>query len=447
MNRNNINIAIVDDDALLLDSIAEYMSQFYKVLKYTNGRKLLSDIADLKIPDIILCDLKMPIIDGMSLLKIFKSQQISSTVIVMTAHGDIPIAVDAIQNGAYDFIEKPFHPENLKKIITQALVTHELKYENFVLKKHLENVSKFDELLTGQSEVMKKLRHRIFEIIETKNNIVLFGTSGVERNIIARAIHYHGPQKELPFVEVNCQIAHDKLFDSFFLGKDGAFQQTKNGGTIFFNRIDKIPIFERARLLDILQKFCSRSGHTDIKTRLIASTNQSLEQKEQNRMQQIYELLNAVTIDIPSLRERQNDIIELFYVYADQLSNKYMLPIPQLSDEDIQNLLLYEWHGNQQQLREIVKQFLLLSVKQKVSILYLLQTTTNEKVINKLYDRNLRDSMQYFEKQLIIQALIECSGNIDKTCKLLKIPRRTLNTKLLKYDLNRSNFIHCSGSH
>ena len=444
MNENKKTIAVIDDDSMLLDSVADYMRQFYNVITYDDGGAILAKINSLDIHfDAIVCDLRVSVMDGMTLLKNIKLSNIELPFIMITAHGDVPTAVQAIHAGAYDFIEKPFHPKNLKKVIDQALITHQLKLENIRLKNHPDDISALDHLLVGQSNVVKTFRQQIFDLVGVNKNLLLLGESGVERDVIARAIHYHSPQSNYAFVEVNCRVASELLFGDLFLGSKGAFSQTKNAGVIFLNRIDHLPIESRYKLLPLIKNLSFRQQRSGCTTQVIFSANtQPSELRENTFIKKIYTLLNPLVINVPPLRERGDDILELFYLCLKQLSSQYILPVPTLSSQDISALSSYHWDNNLQQLKQIAEQFLLSSNRQNISIDYLLRAeTTNITHISHKTNKNLREATKAFEKQLIIQALIEYSGSIYKVCDLLKIPRRTLNTKLLAHGLSRSVFL------
>ncbi len=445
-------IAIVDDDQAMRESISDYLTRAnYHVKTYSSAEEFLTKSFDLNIA-VVVSDLRMPGKNGMDLLKELRSKNETLPVILITAHGDIPTAVEAIQNGAFDFIEKPFEPQNLRLMIDQAITSYQIKSDKLLLKNQSDKKLKLEQILVGQSNTMSNFRYRLIECANNLSNLVLIGEKGVEKTIIAKVIHQHSPLNNLPYVHVNCRVVSELLFNKVFLGKEGAFSRVGDG-VIFLEDIYSLSFECRKRLLSELEKRVFQYEYRPkikVKTpKIICSMTDSPENvKKHSLIGAILSRIGKIQLQIPSLKERSDDVIELFNMYLAQSANQHQSSIPVLLPEDVLTLSTYHWPKNQRQLKQIAEQYVRLNRTKRVSISHLLEVSSNEIIdISTESSKNLRTLMQNFERQLITQAMIECSGNINQVCSLLKIPRRTLNEKLLKHNLNRAMFIENSTSH
>ena len=445
-------IAIVDDDQAMRESISDYLNRAnYRVKAYSSGEAMLAEAFDLDI-GVIICDLKMPGMSGIEVLKELQTRDDAPPIILITAHGDIPTAVEAIQIGAYDFIEKPFEPQNLRLMIDQAITSYQIKSDKLLLKSQSNKKLKLEQILVGQSNTMSNFRYRLIECANNLSNLVLIGEKGVEKTIIAKVIHQHSPLNNLPYVHVNCRVVSELLFNNVFLGKEGAFSRVGDG-VIFLEDIDSLAVECRKRLLNELEKRVFQYEYRPkikVKTpKIICSMTESPKNvKKHSLIGAILSRIGKIQLQIPSLKERSDDVIELFNMYLAQFANHHQSSIPLLLPEDVLTLSTYHWPKNQRQLKQIAEQYVRLNRTKRVSISHLLEVSSNEIIdISTESSKNLRTLMQNFERQLITQAMIECSGNINQVCSLLKIPRRTLNEKLLKHNLNRAMFIENSTSH
>lgn len=420
MKNNKKIIAIVDDDLSIRESLEDYFSQLgYIVKTYDNGKHMLNELNEYYI-NIIICDLKMPNMDGISIIKSLQSKITSPPVIMLTAHGDIPTAVKAIKNGAYDFISKPFDPKKLEQMVEKALNTHQ-KAVKFPL---------------GSGEVAKKIKARLLKSAFTENNIAIIGEKGINKNLIAKVIHQYNINNK-NFIQIDCHIISDAFFKKNFI-KNDIFNKAKNG-ILFLKDLHKLPFEIREKTLKILIKKINSS----IDFKIICSIDKPIDKLHNfSYLKKIYFLLKFEEIYIPPLRNHKEDIFELFNLYMAQSAGYHQISIPKLSEEDVMTLSSFNWPGNQEQLKQIAQNFVWLNRNTKTSISHLLKISPVETVgMSNKFDKNLRYLMQDFECQLITQAMIECAGNISQVCDLMKIPRRTLNEKLLKHEINRNTFI------
>ena len=439
-------IAIVDDDQAMRESISDYLTRAnYHVKTYSSAEEFLTKSFDLNIA-VVVSDLRMPGKNGMDLLKELRSKNETLPVILITAHGDIPTAVEAIQNGAFDFIEKPFEPQNLRLMIDQAITNYQIKSDKLLLKNQSDKKLKLEQILVGQSNTMSNFRNQLIDCANHLKNLVLVGDKGTEKTIIAKIIHQQSPLSHLPYVHVNCKIVSELLFDKMFLGQEGAFSRAGEG-VVFLEDIDSLPVECRKRLLNELERRVFQYEYKPIikvKAPQIICSMVEIPQyaKENSLIGVILSRFGKVQLNVPSLKERPDDIVELFNMYLTQTANQHQVPIPSLLPEDVLTLSSYEWPKNQRQLKQIAEQYVRLNRTKRVSISLLLDVTPNKTIdLSTESSKNLRTLMQNFERQLITQAMIECSGNINQVCSLLKIPRRTLNEKLLKHDLTRTKFL------
>jgi two-component system C4-dicarboxylate transport response regulator DctD len=439
-------VVIVDDDQAMRDSISDYLDRVgYHVMCFQSGREMLSEVENLNI-GVIVCDLKMPGMNGIEVLKALKSQGNTSPFILITAFGDIPTAVKAINMGAFDFIEKPFVPQILRETIDMALEHRQIEAGDLDLNHHLNTHIALDQLLIGQSVVMTKFRQEVIDCASTLHNLLLIGEEGVEKALVARVIHQHSPHRKLPFIHVNCNSVSESLFSKTLLGPEGAFERVGDG-VIFLDKLDSMPFECRSQLLSLLEKNIFQYTYrpkVNVKTpKIICSVSLPPRENEVNTfIGKICLRIGKVHLKVPPLRDRPDDIIGLFNKRITQAANEYQISIPPLSAEDVITLSSYHWPKNQQQLKQIADRFALLNRTKHVTLNHLLDVSPIDMInMASSSNKNLRTLTQDFEKQLIIQAMIECSGNITQVCSLLKIPRRTLNEKLLKHDLTRTKFL------
>jgi two-component system C4-dicarboxylate transport response regulator DctD len=436
---SDYKIVIVDDDSAMRDSLSDYFTlSGFKVMAYESGLEMFKEISDIG-PCVIICDLKMPIINGIEVLKKLKSIVNPVPLIMLTAHGNIQTAVEAIQNGAYDFLEKPFNPDDLKKMVGQAFVNTKSQ-ENINIEEQLH------KLIPGNSEILKVLRKNVLNYSNNNNNYLIIGEKGVGKDLIAKALHNCSSIKNKPFIHINCSMATEELFEKLFVGEYGAFS-TVQGGTVFLDGLDSLPVESGRELFKTIEKNVLSLQYKFLVDEQIpritcSIRNKPTDQFNKTNIGRICSMIGKIIITVLPLRDHKEDIFELFNLYLAQSSNQYQTSIPVLSEEDIITLSSYSWPGNQHQLKQIAERFVLLSRTINVSISYLLEVSPQEMIdITNKSNVNLRTLLINFECQLITQAMIECSGNISQVCALLKTPRRTLNEKLLKHDLSREMFL------
>jgi DNA-binding NtrC family response regulator len=444
MRQAQHTVKIVDDDKSMRDSIADYCVQTDCLVQcYASGEELLEDLDEL-YSGVIVCDLKMPGLSGLEVLARLQSCINSPPLIMMTAHGDVPIAVRAIQQGAYDFIEKPFDPAYLRKMIGQAVKTRKIELDNTRLRHRLNEVSSLDRLLLGRSEAMSTFRQQIIDSANTGKNTLLVGEVGLEKERVARAFHQNCGHADKPFIRVNCRVMEAPQLVLAFAEAMNIFD-AGGYGTLFFDSVDQLNSLSQNKLLVLIEEFVL---HSKIKNLgafpgFIGSCEPLATSIEDfSIMSSLHATLGEYIIRVPPLRSRADDVFELFDSYLKQFSSQYQIDKPLLSAEDVSSLAAYNWPGNICQLKITAEEFVLLRQTMPASLAHLIEKARDTQPgIPTLTTEKLRVSVENFERRMLTQALIESAGSITKVCERLKIPRRTLNEKLLKHGLSRTEYI------
>ncbi len=396
-----------------------------------------------EMPDVVISDIKLPGISGMNLLTTLMQKDVDLPVIMITGHGDISMAVQAIQQGAYDFIEKPFATDRLLETTKRALEKRRLTIENRRLKQSLKASQTLGPRIIGDTEVICELRQTITQIAQTNADILLFGETGTGKELVARSLHEQSPRREQNFVAVNCGAVPENLIESELYGHEkGAFTgaDTKrigkfefaHQGTLFLDEIESMPMQAQIRLLRVLQeRSIERLGSNELRPldiRVIAATKIDLKQAAQQGVFRLdlYYRLNIVTLLLPPLRERKEDIAALFHHFLLVAAARYAKTAPSVTSTQLTRLLNHDWPGNVRELRNAAERLVLLG---KIEAGEQVETDTVS---------SLSEQVALFEKQIIEQALIDNRGSIKETMAQLSVPRKTLYDKMSRYQLNKA---------
>jgi len=410
-------------------------------------RLFTSDIFDL-----VITDLRLPKMDGLEVLK--KVKKISSTtiVIIMTAYGTIENAIEAMKSGAYDYILKPFSLEEIEIKVEKALSQQRISNENIILKEEIK--SRFG-WITGKSQKAQKVYKFIKKVSDRPTPVLILGESGTGKELVAREIHENSNRRNFPFVAVNCAALAEGVLESELFGHErgaftGAHAQKKgrfeiaDKGTLFLDEIGDLPLNTQVKLLRFLQeKSFERVGGTNtlkVDARIIAATNKDLKEAIKNKSfrEDLFYRLNVITITLPPLRERREDIPELidhFWSRYTKELHKDMAITPEVKDI----LYSYDWPGNIRELENAIERIIVLSEDKVVSIDDLpmeLREGISDIIPKALPDNiGFTERVEYFERDIIKQALEKCSYNQIKTSERLKLNRGTLQYKMKKYNL------------
>jgi two-component system C4-dicarboxylate transport response regulator DctD len=396
------------------------------------------------LPLVVISDIRLPGITGEQLLTTLKQRDVDLPIILITGHGDISMAVQAIRNGAYDFIEKPFSSDRLIEITRKAIEKRQLTLENRALKKALQSKETLGPRIIGNTPSIELLKQMICRVADSHADILLFGETGTGKELVARSLHEQSQRSGNNFVAVNCGAVPENLIESELYGHEkGAFTgadsrrigkfEYAQGGTLFLDEIESMPMQAQVRLLRVLQeRSVERIGANkaiDLDIRIIAATKVDLKEAPDFR-QDLYYRLNMVTLDLPPLRQRKDDIAKLFHHFLLVAAARYGKAAPALPSSALQALLSHDWPGNVRELRNAAERFILLGSLSDLN-------ESNNDVSAGL---SLAEQVEAFEKTLIEQALSMTSGSIKNTMEALNLPRKTLYDKMQKHGLEKQKF-------
>jgi DNA-binding NtrC family response regulator len=441
-------ILIVDDELSVRTSLQEwFLEEGFNVETAESGEEALNKMQTGPF-DLILLDIKMPGMDGITLQKKIKDIDEDAIIIIMTAYASVDTAVEALKLGAFDYVTKPFDPDDLSQLIRNALKQKELSTENLQLKEKISELSGVDEII-GQSEEMKRVFEMVNTVAETDSTVLIRGESGTGKELIARAIHSRSKRRYFPIVAVNCGAIPETLLESELFGHEkGAFTgaqyrrkgklELANGGTLFLDEIGDISSKMQIDLLRVLEgkRFTRLGGSEEIKVdfRLICATNKNLEKlvEEEKFLDDLYYRINVFSIFLPPLRKRKSDIIPLANHFIQKYARsmgKTQKPITQA----VQDLMLeYSWPGNVRELENAIERAMVIGKSSEITIDDLpLHINAGEKTTSK------KVKLSDLEKDHILRILEETGGNVTKAANLLGIDRVTLYNKMKKYGVKR----------
>jgi DNA-binding NtrC family response regulator len=451
-------ILVVDDEQkirLILTRILK--DEGFTVQEASSGEAAVENV-DNFLPDLILMDQNMPGMNGIETMEEIKSRHPEITVIILTAFGSIPLAVEAIKKGAYDYLSKPFDNDELLILIHRALEHRRLTEEVSQLKKQLLEKYSFTNII-GVSPKMQQVFEQINRVCATDATVLIQGESGTGKELIMKAIHYHSHRKEKPLVTVNCGAIPFNLLESEFFGHEkGAFTDAKErkigkfeqaqGGTIFLDEVGELPLDAQVKLLRVLDdRKLTRIGGNQIiplEVRVIAATNKNLaeEVKKGTFRLDLFYRLNIVTINVPPLRERKEDIPLLVEHFIEKYNKRLEMDVKSVSKSAMNYLQDYPWHGNVRDLENAIQSAMILEQDDTIRVEDLpLRIRGYPEISDEidLSEQGLEDQVKEFtekiEKELIVRALEKCNQNRTNTAEILKISRKTLFNKMKQYEL------------
>ncbi len=448
-------ILIVDDERSMRDVLSIMLKRAgYAVTIATDAEEAIGEI-NKEIFDLVITDLKMPKGSGLDVLKAVKASSPETMVLVVTAFASTESAVEAMKQGAYDFLTKPFQVDEVQMIVKNALEKRRLSTENVLLKREMASHSSFARII-GQSEAMQKVFDVVRKVADTRSNVLVCGESGTGKELIARAIHFHSARNQQPFVTVNCSALPETLLESELFGhmkgsftgavanKAGLFE-VANGGTIFLDEIGETTLATQVKLLWVIQEreFRRVGGNQDVKVdvRIIAATNRDLERAvaEGAFREDLYYRLDVIPIRLPPLRERTGDIPLLTQHFLEQLSRESGRQVPVLTPESMRILQAHEWRGNVRELENLIE---------RVVAFYTGAPITDEDVRGWLHrpgapqpyssdlpaeGLDLENYINNIEKELLLKALERAKWVKKKAARLLHLNTRSFRYRLEKY--------------
>ena len=438
-----ISILIVDDEESVRDSLSSWFIEDGYYVKCAENAKRALSIMESEDFDIILADLKMPGMDGLEMLRRIKSLDKESIVIVMTAFATVDTAVKALKDGAYDYVTKPFDPDDLSHLIRNACKEIMLRDENEVLRKKVFSLENVEDII-GKSDAMQHVMREVESVAQSSSSVIITGESGTGKELIARAIHYNSSRKFYPLVSVHCGALTESLLESELFGHEkgaftgalynrkGRFEMADNG-TLFLDEIATISSKMQVELLRVLEtkSFMRVGGNKEISSdfRLICATNRDLRtmvEKGEFR-EDLYYRLNVVNIHVPPLRERTDDIPLL----ADHFIRKYCTtmnrPLVSIDQSALKRMENYPFPGNIRELENMIERAIVIGNGKKIQLKDL--PIAREEISSSV------ESLDDFEKTFILSILNKYDWNISRSAKVLKIDRVTLYNKIKKHGL------------
>lgn len=400
---------------------------------------------------VVICDIRLPAMNGLEFLAQAQKIDRDLPIILITGHGDISTAVQAMRDGAYDFIEKPYSAERLVKTVLRALEKRALTLENRLLRQELDAHSTPGPRIIGRTPAMVQLRATIARIADTNADILVVGETGTGKELVARSLHEHSRRSTKNFVAVNCGAVPESIIESELFGHEaGAFTDAKktrigkfehaNGGTLLLDEIESMPIRTQVHLLRVLQeRHLERLGSNKLiplDVRVVAASKINLLQASEigSFREDLYYRLNVVCLEIPPLRARLEDIPLLFHHFLLVAGHRYQQEAPLPKSSQMNALMAHTWPGNVRELRNLAERYVLLGGQYGWSLERMLSGAEVQR------ENSLANQVDRFERSLIEQALLASNGSIKDVMDALAIPRKTLSDKMRKYGLNKSDY-------
>ncbi len=406
-----------------------------------SAEEALARIGD-NFAGIVISDIRLPGIDGLELLSRLKARDRSLPVVLITGHGDISMAVNAMRDGAYDFMEKPFSPERLVEVTRRALEQRGLAREVWSLRKQLAERDSLEGKIIGRSPAMQNLRALIANVADTSANVLIEGETGTGKELVARCLHDFSRRHQHQFVALNCGGLPETLFETEIFGHEsnaftgagkrriGKIEHAHNG-TLFLDEVESMPISLQIKLLRVLQeRTLERLGSNqsvEVDCRVIAATKSDLD--EQSKAGQfrsdLYYRLNVVTLELPPLRERREDILQLFEHFLQLSALRFDREPPELDSRTLSSLMSHDWPGNVRELRNVAERYALGLPAFK-------KPNANPEEPQSL---GFAEAVEAFEKNLLSEALQRSGGNLSQASQELGMAKTTLFDKVKKYGL------------
>ena len=437
---NDLTVLIVEDDPHVLLGCQQALAlEDIRSEGVSSAEQALALVGD-NFPGIVISDIRLPGMDGLELLKHLKARDRSLPVVLITGHGDISMAVGAMRDGAYDFMEKPFSPERLVDVARRALEQRSLAREVWSLRRQLAERDSLEGRIIGRSPAMAQLRELIANVADTSANVLIEGETGTGKELVARCLHDFSRRQPRQFVALNCGGLPENLFESEIFGHEAnAFTgagkrrigkiEHAHGGTLFLDEVESMPLNLQIKLLRVLQeRTLERLGSNqsiDVDCRVIAATKSDLDQlsKASQFRSDLYYRLNVVTLELPPLRERREDILQLFEYFLQQSSLRFDRTAPELDNQTLSSLMSHDWPGNVRELRNVAERFALgLPAFKKPGS-------------NAAQGLGFSEAVEAFERNLLNDALQRSGGNLTQASQELGMAKTTLFDKVKKYGL------------
>lgn len=444
-----LSIILVDDDRDLLKATAQTLDLAgFAVTALSNAKDALP-LIDREFRGVVVSDIRMPGMDGLELYERIKAIDADIPVVLVTGHGDIPMAVDAIRNGVYDFIAKPFAADRLVQCVQRAGEKRALVLENRALREAVP--SEDDDLpLIGQTPVMQRLRQTIRQIADTDVDVLLTGETGTGKEVVASLLHRWGKRAKGTFVALNCGALPEQIMESELFGHEaGAFTgaqkrrvgriEHSSGGTLFLDEIESMPAASQVQMLRVLEmREVTPLGTNEVRPvdlRVVAAAKVDLSKPEERGSfrEDLYYRLNVVSLFIPPLRERRADIPLLFRFFCQRAAKRFGRDLPEFTAAISRHLESHDWPGNVRELNHFAERLTL-------GLEPVGQASTSSEMPASFSGESLPDRLSRIEADLIREALSANAGDVRRTIEALGIPRKTFYDKLQRHGISRGEF-------
>jgi two-component system C4-dicarboxylate transport response regulator DctD len=438
---DSLRILLVEDDPIVRAGSEQAFQLAGLNVEAFSSAELVRKHITPDFSGIVISDVKLPGMSGLELLALVKSIDQGVPVILVTGHGDITMAVQAMRGGAYDFIEKPYSSEQLVEVARRALEARGLLLEVHSLRRQLEGRKGIGATLLGKSPAMQEIRRLILDIADTGADILIYGDTGTGKEMVARCLHDYSHRQKNNFVAINCGAIPETIFESEIFGHEsGSFtgaskrqvgkMEFADKGTLFLDEIESLPMPLQIKLLRALQeRKIERLGSNElvsVNVRVIAAAKLDLKElsDQQKFRSDLYYRLNLIVLNLPPLSERREDIPELFEHFVLLAAARYNRAAPLVSSAQMHRLIAHSWPGNVRELRNIADRFVLGIPGKEDSVLQ-----------HSIQVAPLADQVRHFERALIEVELRKYRGNVGPVCETLGLPKQTLYHKMQKYQL------------
>ncbi|MGR3648908.1 MAG: sigma-54-dependent transcriptional regulator [Shimia sp.] len=440
-----MKIAIVDDEQDMRQSISQWLAlSGYDTETFASAEDALKKLGP-DYPGIVISDIKMPGMDGMQFLKKLMGSDSALPVIMITGHGDVPMAVEAMRVGAFDFLEKPFNPDQMTALAKKATNARRLTMDARALRRELSDGSQIMNKLIGASPVMERLKEDILDLGQADGHVLIDGETGTGKTLVAHALHAVGSRAGKKFVLVSCAAFEEDALAKRLFGpmnpEDSQLPAVEEarGGTLVLEDIESLSDSAQAKLLNVINE-----QGTPAETRLIAISNMQEQDRtcEDALRSDLFYRLAALRITVPPLRQRGEDILSLFTRLSEQFSDEYGCDAPKVSAQEAAQLLQAPWPGNVRQLINLAERAVLQSRRGGGTIASLLMSDHDEmQPVMTTEGKPLKEYVEAFERMLIDNTMRRHRGSIAAVMDELRLPRRTLNEKMAKYGLARADYL------
>lgn len=449
MNRKTgkgYRVIVVDDDREMRESLTHLLGKAgWRVESLGRAEEAEERQSDFQA-DVILSDVRMPGMSGLDLLVSLKAMPHTPPIVLISAHGDIPMAVEAMQKGAYSFIEKPYDPRRLLTVLHNAAERHRLELDAWRLKARLANLSGLDRVLLGKADSIKVLREDIVNLVDSDASIMLLGETGTGKELVARALHDLSARMSAPFIAINCATLAPATFEQSMFGKKGEQRGVlaqADTGTLFLDEFGACPMDVQAKLLRVIESKEFMPVGSDqperVDIRILSASNEHMDLAlgEGRFREDLYYRLNTVILTLPPLRDRRGDIPLLFAHFMGQYAGLYEVTPPETTTEDLAALMGHDWPGNVRELSNVAERRILMARRGRGSVQQALAIDHDFSDV----PETLREAVAAFEGQLISKAIKAHQGRMDAIAEALGIGRRTLNEKIVKLGLNKKDLL------